>query len=161
MKLDWSVVWANYGLLLQGAWMTIVLAVLTMLIAIPGGLLLAALRMSRMAVLRGMATAFVESFRATPLILQIYWAFYVLPATFGIGLPPFATALLALGMNRQEELWRVPGARQRQLPAQSRRGRLPDWPQRLRKIHSPALRERPGADRLLVLQRQRKGFDMN
>ena len=92
-------VWANYGLLLQGAWMTIVLAVLTMLIAIPGGLLLAALRMSRIAVLRGMATAFVEFFRATPLILQIYWAFYVLPASFDIGLPQFATALLALSMN--------------------------------------------------------------
>ena len=34
---------------------------------------------------RVFATAFVEFFRATPLILQIYWAFYVLPATFGIG----------------------------------------------------------------------------
>ena len=99
MKFDWSVIWTNYDLLLQGAWMTIVLAVFTMLIAIPGGLLLAALRMSRIAPLRALATAFVESFRATPLILQIYWAFYVLPATFGIGLPPFATALLALGMN--------------------------------------------------------------
>ena len=99
MKLDWSVIWTNYDLLLQGAWMTIVLAVFTMLIAIPGGLLLAGLRMSRIAPLRTLATAFVESFRATPLILQIYWAFYVLPATFGIGLPPFATALLALGMN--------------------------------------------------------------
>jgi polar amino acid transport system permease protein len=99
VKLDWSVIWTNYDLLLQGAWMTIVLAVFTMLIAIPGGLLLAGLRMSRIAPLRTLATAFVESFRATPLILQIYWAFYVLPATFGIGLPPFATALLALGMN--------------------------------------------------------------
>lgn len=99
MKLEWSVIWNNYGLLLEGAWMTIVLAVLTMLIAIPGGLLLATLRLSRLAVVRGPATAFVECFRATPLILQIYWAFYVLPATFGIGLNPFATALLALGMN--------------------------------------------------------------
>jgi polar amino acid transport system permease protein len=99
VKFDWSVIWADYDLLLEGAGMTIILAVLTMLIAIPGGLLLAALRMSRIAPLRTLATAFVESFRATPLILQIYWAFYVLPATFGIGLPPFATALLALGMN--------------------------------------------------------------
>ena len=34
--------------------------------------------------LRLAATAFVEFFRATPLILQIYWAFYVLPAFFDI-----------------------------------------------------------------------------
>ena len=32
------------------------------------------------------ATAFVEFFRATPLILQIYWAFYVLPAYFDMQL---------------------------------------------------------------------------
>jgi len=99
VTFDWSVISSNYGLLLQGAGMTIVLAALTMLIAIPGGLLLAALRISRVAALRTVATGFVESFRATPLILQIYWAFYVLPATFGIGLSPFATALLALSMN--------------------------------------------------------------
>jgi polar amino acid transport system permease protein len=84
---------------MRGAAMTIILAVLTMLIAIPGGLLLAALRMSRIAPVRGAAMGFVESFRATPLILQIYWAFYVLPATFGIGLSPFATAIMALSMN--------------------------------------------------------------
>jgi His/Glu/Gln/Arg/opine family amino acid ABC transporter permease subunit len=99
VTLDWSVVWSNYDLLLRGAWMTVVLAALTMLIAIPGGLLLAALRTSRVAALRAVATGFVEFFRATPLILQIYWAFYVLPATFGIGLSAFATALLALSMN--------------------------------------------------------------
>jgi His/Glu/Gln/Arg/opine family amino acid ABC transporter permease subunit len=99
VTFDWSVIWSNYGLLLQGALMTIVLAVLTMLIAIPGGLALAGLRLSRIAPLRAVATAFVEFFRATPLILQIYWAFYILPATFGIGLSPFATAVLALSMN--------------------------------------------------------------
>jgi His/Glu/Gln/Arg/opine family amino acid ABC transporter permease subunit len=99
VTFDWSVIWSNYGLLLQGAMMTIVLAVLTMLIAVPGGLLLAALRLNRLAVLRTVATGFVEFFRATPLILQIYWAFYVLPATFGIGLSAFWTAVLALSMN--------------------------------------------------------------
>jgi His/Glu/Gln/Arg/opine family amino acid ABC transporter permease subunit len=99
VTFDWSVIWSNYGLLLRGARLTILLAVLTMLIAIPGGLLLAALRLSRIGVLRIFATGFVECFRATPLILQIYWAFYVLPATFGIGLSDFATGLLALSMN--------------------------------------------------------------
>ena len=39
--------------------------------------------------MRALATAFVEFFRATPLILQIYWVFYVLPATFDIRLSGF------------------------------------------------------------------------
>ena len=58
----------------------------TMALAIPGGLLLAALRLSPFAPVRGLATAFVEFFRATPLILQIYWVFYVLPAFFDVRL---------------------------------------------------------------------------
>jgi polar amino acid transport system permease protein len=41
----------------------------------------------------------VEFFRATPLILQIYWIFYVLPAVFDIRLSGFATALLGLSLN--------------------------------------------------------------
>jgi polar amino acid transport system permease protein len=99
MNLDWSVVWEHRSQFLDGARMTIILTVLTMAIAIPGGLLLAALRLSRSAWLRMSATAFVEFFRATPLILQIYWAFYVLPATFDVRLSEFATGLLGLSLN--------------------------------------------------------------
>jgi His/Glu/Gln/Arg/opine family amino acid ABC transporter permease subunit len=76
VTFDWAVVWSSLPLLLQGAVTTVVLTVLTMALAIPGGLLLAALRMAPLAPLRLAATAFVEFFRATPLILQLYWAFY-------------------------------------------------------------------------------------
>ena len=99
MSFDWWVVWEHRGRLLDGAALTIVLTVATMAIALPGGLLLAFLRLSRFAPVRALATAFVEFFRATPLILQVYWVFYVLPATFGILLPEFATGLVALSLN--------------------------------------------------------------
>jgi polar amino acid transport system permease protein len=42
---------------------------------------------------------FVEFFRATPLILQIYWVFYVLPAAFDISFTDFTTALVGLSLN--------------------------------------------------------------
>ncbi|HLJ21200.1 MAG TPA: amino acid ABC transporter permease, partial [Stellaceae bacterium] len=45
------------------------------------------------------ATAFVEFFRATPLILQIYWAYYVLPAYFDVQLSQLATAIAGLVCN--------------------------------------------------------------
>jgi His/Glu/Gln/Arg/opine family amino acid ABC transporter permease subunit len=99
MNLDWSVVWEHREQFLAGTWMTIMLTVTTMAIALPGGLLLALLRLSRWRIIRGFATAFVEFFRATPLILQVYWVFYVLPATFGILLPDVATGLVALSLN--------------------------------------------------------------
>ena len=99
MNLDWSVVWSNLPRLWDGALMTIWLSVVTMALAIPGGLILAFMRLSRVRLIAKSATAFVEFFRATPLILQIYWAYYVLPAYFDIQLSQWATAILGLACN--------------------------------------------------------------
>jgi polar amino acid transport system permease protein len=99
MTFDWSVVWDNLPRLLEGAWMTIWLTVVTMALALPGGLILALLRLSPMWAVSAPATAFVEFFRATPLILQIYWAYYVLPAYFDIQLSQLSTAIVGLTCN--------------------------------------------------------------
>ncbi|MFM9998134.1 MAG: amino acid ABC transporter permease [Burkholderiaceae bacterium] len=99
MRFDWSVIWDNLGLLGEGAELNVFLAVVTMALAIPGGLLLAFLRLSGFRLVRGAATAFVEFFRATPLILQIYWVYYVLPVFSDILFPPVATALIGLVCN--------------------------------------------------------------
>ncbi len=99
MNLQWDVVWENLPRLLAGAWMTIWLAVVTMVLSIPGGLLLAFLRLSPLKLVAGLATAFVEFFRATPLILQIYWVYYVLPAYFDLQLSQTATAIVGLTCN--------------------------------------------------------------
>jgi len=99
MRFDWSVIWDNLGRLAEGAELTVFLAMVTMALAIPGGLLLAFLRLSRFRLVRGASTAFVEFFRATPLILQIYWVYYVLPVLCDIQFPPVATALIGLVCN--------------------------------------------------------------
>jgi His/Glu/Gln/Arg/opine family amino acid ABC transporter permease subunit len=99
MRLEWSVIWEYRQQFLQGAGMTILLTCLTMLIAVPGGLLLAFLRLSGFRPVRAVATAFVEFFRATPLLLQIYWAFYVLPVVADIRFTAFATGLIGLSLN--------------------------------------------------------------
>jgi His/Glu/Gln/Arg/opine family amino acid ABC transporter permease subunit len=99
MSLDWSVVWDNLPRFWEGAVMTIWLSIVTMAIAIPGGLILAFMRLSRVRLIATSATAFVEFFRATPLILQIYWAYYVLPAYFDVQLSQLATAIAGLVCN--------------------------------------------------------------
>src|SRR4029453_3909774 len=45
------------------------------------------------------ATCVAEFFRATPLILQIYWVYYVLPAYFDLQLSQLATAIVGLACN--------------------------------------------------------------
>jgi His/Glu/Gln/Arg/opine family amino acid ABC transporter permease subunit len=99
MTFDWSVVWSSLPRLLAGAWMTVWLTFTTMALAIPGGLLLALMRLSGSRILSAPATAFVEFFRATPLILQIYWVYYVLPAYFDIQLSQTSTAIVGLACN--------------------------------------------------------------
>ncbi|QEI04484.1 amino acid ABC transporter permease [Pigmentiphaga aceris] len=99
MNLDWTVIWTSRDALLEGAGMTVLLTVLTMLMALPGGILLALMRLSNYRVLRGMSLAFVELFRNLPLILIIYWAFYVMPMALHVQMSAFTTALVALVLN--------------------------------------------------------------
>ncbi|CAM5195581.1 Polar amino acid transport system permease protein OS=Castellaniella defragrans OX=75697 GN=HNR28_001491 PE=3 SV=1 [Castellaniella defragrans] len=99
MKLDWSVVFDNWQLLAHGVLLTVLLTVLTMLIAVPGGILLAAMRMSRSRILSFISVCFVEFFRNVPIILVVYWAFYVMPVLTDLSLPAFVTGLTALAMN--------------------------------------------------------------
>jgi polar amino acid transport system permease protein len=99
MNLDWNVVWDNLPRFWDGAVMTVWLSVVTMALSIPGGLILAFMRLSKVTPVAKFATAFVEFFRATPLILQIYWAYYVLPAYFDIRLSELATAITGLACN--------------------------------------------------------------
>jgi polar amino acid transport system permease protein len=99
VSFDWSVVWQHRDALLVGTATTVLLTVLTMVIAVPCGMIVAALRLYAWAPVRAAATAYVELFRNLPLILVVYWAFYVLPITTGLGLSPFATGLAALALN--------------------------------------------------------------
>jgi polar amino acid transport system permease protein len=62
------------------------------------GLLLAVLRETGLATLAGLVRFYLWLFRGTPVLLQIVFAFNVLPS-FGVVLPGFVCAVLALGLN--------------------------------------------------------------
>ena len=98
MNLDWGIVWDSRHALLEGAGMTVLLTVATMALAVPGGIVLALMRLSSNRLASKAATVFVEFFRNLPLILVIYWAFYVMPMALDV-LSPLTTALVALVLN--------------------------------------------------------------
>jgi polar amino acid transport system permease protein len=99
MSFDWSVVLQHRDALIAGTATTILLTVATMAIAVPCGIVVAILRLYGWAPVRALAAAYVEFFRNLPLILVVFWAFYVLPILTGFGLPPLATGLAALALN--------------------------------------------------------------
>ena len=99
MTLDWSVVWQHRDALIAGTATTFLLTIATMAIAVPCGIVVAVFRLYAWRPVRSLATAYVELFRNLPLILVVYWAFYVLPIMTGLGLSPLATGLAALSLN--------------------------------------------------------------
>jgi His/Glu/Gln/Arg/opine family amino acid ABC transporter permease subunit len=99
MTFDWSVVWHNADALLEGVKLTVLLAVTTMVISIPGGIVLALMRLSNVRVVSTASAAFVELFRNLPLILVVYSAYYVMPVATGLNLSPLTTGIVALSLN--------------------------------------------------------------
>jgi polar amino acid transport system substrate-binding protein len=85
-------------LLLSGAAITIILSVVSMALAIALGLLIAFIRFYDPPFVGGMATAYVEIYRGTPLLIQLFIIYYGLP-NIGVVLSPLAAAIIGLGMN--------------------------------------------------------------
>jgi polar amino acid transport system permease protein len=84
--------------LLRGAWMTVKLTVLGCILAVTLAFIAAFGKMSTIRAVRWLAVAYIEVFRGTSALVQLFWLFFVLPH-FGITLDPFTTGVLALGMN--------------------------------------------------------------
>jgi His/Glu/Gln/Arg/opine family amino acid ABC transporter permease subunit len=99
MTLDWTVVRDHAGTLIEGTKLTVLLAVVTMAISVPGGIVLALMRLSNIRPLSLFAAAFVELFRNLPLILVIYMAYYIVPVASGLNFSPLTTGIVALSLN--------------------------------------------------------------
>ena len=94
----WDLVREAYPQLLKGALLTIELTLLALLIGIPSGLFFALMRISSVKVLKAIATVYVEIVRGTPLLMQIYVIYFVLPAV-GLELSAMLSGVLALSLN--------------------------------------------------------------
>jgi polar amino acid transport system substrate-binding protein len=88
---------AQLLLLLRGAVVTLLVSVLAMLLAAPLGLVLALARLYGSRPLRLVADAYVELFRGTPVLLQLYVLYYGLAPI--VHLNALSAAVLGLGLN--------------------------------------------------------------
>jgi polar amino acid transport system permease protein len=87
-------------LLAQGTLVTIEIAISATLLAIVMAFVATALRTAPWAPLRWLGHAYVEVFRGTSLLVQLFWFFFVLPLPpFHIELTPFTVAIVGLGLH--------------------------------------------------------------
>jgi polar amino acid transport system permease protein len=94
---NWGFALSILPALLHALVVTIEATILGFAVALAGGLVLALLRRSRHWIFFAPAAVFVECIRSTPLLVQAYFLFFVLPH-FGITMSPWTTGILAIGM---------------------------------------------------------------
>ena len=86
--------------LIKGVSVTLALSAITVFFGAILGALLALMKMSRVKVLRFLVTAFVEVIRGTPILLQLYIGYFIVPLMFpALGLGTFASISVALVIN--------------------------------------------------------------
>jgi His/Glu/Gln/Arg/opine family amino acid ABC transporter permease subunit len=90
---DFSPVFDNAQLFIDGLEMTVLLTVITMASSLILGLVLALARLSNVKSLSAVTGVVVEFLRDTPLLVQIYWVYAVVPV------PGFAAGYLGLTLN--------------------------------------------------------------
>lgn len=95
---DWVFAWSILPILLRGMIVTIEATLLGFVVGAVLGLVLAALKGARLRLISWPARIFTEFLRDTPLLVQLFFLYYVLPE-YGLALPAFLTGALALGVQ--------------------------------------------------------------
>lgn len=90
--------WNRVPLLVRAAGMTVFLSVASMPLAIAAGLLIALGRLYGPKFLGRILALYVEVVRGTPLVLQLYLIFFLLPE-IGVSLPAVLAAIIGLAVN--------------------------------------------------------------
>ena len=103
--LDFSVVWENLSYFfigrypkgtLGGVGLTLYLAVVSLALSFIGGLILGLLSVSRNRLLRWGSMTIIQTIRGMPLLMVIFWMFFLLPAMLGGGMTAAWTIIAAL-----------------------------------------------------------------
>jgi len=84
--------------LLRGGQITLLVFALTLILALPLGLIFGLMRISKIAPLRWFSSAYIWVLRGTPLLLQLYFVYYGLP-NMGITFDGVTSAVVAFTLN--------------------------------------------------------------
>ena len=85
--------------LLKGLQMTLILTVVSLIIASILGIIFGLLRVSHLKVLRAIGTIYVDIFRGTPLIVQAFFIYFGIPAALDFRISAVAAGIIILSLN--------------------------------------------------------------
>ncbi|MDQ0561115.1 polar amino acid transport system permease protein [Rhizobium mesoamericanum] len=96
MTYNFAIILKFQHALLLGLWMTVKLTLICAVLGCALGFLLSLARTSKNPVLRGASSVYVEFFRGTPVLIQLFWIFFCLPLLLGFELSNLASGVIAL-----------------------------------------------------------------
>jgi His/Glu/Gln/Arg/opine family amino acid ABC transporter permease subunit len=121
---NFGVVTQNIAYLLTGLRMTILLTVVSLLLGVLIGLLIAVARMSRFTILRVLGGFYVDVWRSTPFLAQILWVFFAFPILTGISMTAFTAGVVTLSCHASAYLAEVFRAGVQSIPGGQRHAAL-------------------------------------
>lgn len=83
---------------IDGALVTLLQFLLAAALAVILALVFGLMKLSANPLVKGLAVVYIEFFRGTSLLVQLFWLFYVLPL-FGISFDKYTTGFIAVGLN--------------------------------------------------------------
>lgn len=95
---DAGLIARTWTIFVRGVGLTAFMAVVSLLLGLPLGLVLALARVQSRRLVSAPAATYVEVMRGTPLLVQILFIYFVLPS-FGVNLPAYTSGILALTLN--------------------------------------------------------------
>ncbi|GAB3964941.1 amino acid ABC transporter permease [Actinoallomurus acanthiterrae] len=98
MFADWTYALRDWPTYLTAAWLSLKISLAAFVLAFLLGMLGAFARRSRYALPRVIAAAYVEVIRNTPVLLQMFVAYFALPSA-GLKISPVQAGIAALGIN--------------------------------------------------------------
>jgi len=94
----WKIVWEASPFLLEGLGVSWMLAVSSVILGMTAGIILAAARLYGVWGVRHAAIIYIETIRAVPQIMVIFWVYFSMPVLTGVAMSAWPAGVLALSM---------------------------------------------------------------
>ena len=105
--LEFSIVYTYRLPLLKGLGMTLTLTAITVVVGYVSGILLAILYQIPFKPLRWLIAVHVEIWRNTPLLVQLFWVHFALPAVTGVSTSVFVSGIIAMSLQASAYLTEI------------------------------------------------------
>ncbi len=96
MDIEFMRVFSYWDVLLQGLGITLFFTMTAAVVGTLWGFVVSLIRASRLRLLSWPAQLYVEFFRGTPMLIQLFWIFFCLPLLIGQDIHPYVAVLLSM-----------------------------------------------------------------